>query len=150
MTSNVDFFFSKSSYESELVLQNKLAMMLKMRSMMFRECGVPIDQPVSQFCDNLEVVRTINKEHLLNSGPSKFMSRNLFQLFAEVVMKIIRFLWIKSKLNKADIGTKDLRGTDFTRLADQTFSRLEPLVDPDPKVVSKRKSQEDSEDKSNK
>jgi hypothetical protein len=124
MTSNVEKFFSKSSYESELVLQNKLAMMLKMRAMMFRECGIPIPQPMIQQCDHLEVVRVMNKEHLLNSGPTKFMSRNLFQLFAEVVNKIINFIWVKSTGNRADIGTKDLRGSQFQTLADQTFSRL--------------------------
>ena len=42
-------------------------------------------------------------------------------------------------MNKADIGTKDLRGNEFTRLADQTFSRLVELVDIDPKADSKRK-----------
>ena len=78
------------------------------------------------------------------------MSRNLFQLFAEVVMKIIRFLWVSSTMNKADIGTKDLRGNNFTRLADQTFSRLIELKDTDPKVVSIGNSKEDSEEKSNK
>ena len=75
------------------------------------------------------------------------MSRNLFQLFAEVVMKIIRFLWVSSTMNKADIGTKDLRGNNFTRLADQTFSRLIELKDTDPKVVSTGNSKEDSEEK---
>ena len=63
-------------------MQNKLAMMLKMRAQMFRECGVPIPHPMIQTCDHLEVVKEMNKEHLLNSGPTKFMSRNLFQLFA--------------------------------------------------------------------
>jgi hypothetical protein len=135
MTSNVEKFFSKSSYQSELVLQNKLAMMLKMRAQMFRECGVPIPHPMIQSCDHLEVVREMNKEHLLNSGPTKFMSRNLFQLFAEVVNKIINFLWVASKLNRADIGTKDLRGSQFQILADQTFSRLVGL--PDEEVIPK-------------
>ena len=82
-----------------------------------------------QQCDHLEVVREMNKEHLLNSGPTKFMSRNLFQLFAEVVNKIINFLWVRSKSNRADIGTKDLRGEQFQIMADQTFSRLKPLPD---------------------
>jgi len=135
MTSNVEKFFSKSSYESELVLQNKLAMMLKMRAMMFRECGIPILQPMIQQCDHLEVVKEMNKEHLLNSGPTKFMSRNLFQLFAEVVNKIINFLWVASSLNRADIGTKDLRGSQFQTLADQTFSRLVGL--PGEEVIPK-------------
>ena len=52
------------------------------------------------------------------------MSRNIFQLFAEVVNKILNFIWVKSKRNLADIGTKDLRGAQFQLLADQTFSRL--------------------------
>ena len=127
MTANVEKFFSKSSYQSELVLQNKLAMMMKMRAQMFRECGIPIPQPMTQQCDHLEVVREMNKEHLLNSGPTKFMSRNLFQLFAEVVSKILNFVWVPSKLNRADIGTKDLRGAHFQELAEQTFSRLNLL-----------------------
>jgi hypothetical protein len=124
MTANVEKFFSKSSYESELVLQNKLAMMMKRTMLMFKECGIPIAQPMNQSCDHLEVVKTMNQEHLLKSGPSKFMSRNIFQLFAEVVNKIINFEWVKSKRNLADIGTKDLRGTQFQLLAEQTFSRL--------------------------
>ena len=57
------------------------------------------------------------------------MSRNLFQLFAEVINKIINFIWIASKMNRADIGTKDLKGAQFQVLADQTFSRLNPLPD---------------------
>jgi len=136
MSSNVEKFLSKSSYESELVLQNKLAMMMKRTMLMFRECGVWIDQPMNQSCDHLEVVKTMNKEHLLKSGPSKFMSRNLFQLFAEVVNKIINFLWVASRLNRADIGTKDLRGSQFQTLADQTFSRLVGL--PDEEVIQNK------------
>jgi len=135
MSSNVEKFLSKSSYESELVLQNKLAMMMKRTMLMFRECGVQIAQPMNQSWDHLEVVKTMNKEHLLKSGPSKFMSRNLFQLFAEVVNKIINFLWVASRLNRADIGTKDLRGSQFQTLADQTFSRLVGL--PDEEVIPK-------------
>ena len=135
MSSNVEKFLSKSSYESELVLQNKLAMMMKRTMLMLRECGIPIPQPMIQQCDHLEVVREMNKEHLLNSGPTKFMSRNLFQLFAEVVNKIITFLWVASRLNRADIGTKDLRGSQFQTLADQTFSRLVGL--PDEEVIPK-------------
>jgi hypothetical protein len=131
MTSNVEKFFSKSSYESELVLQNKLAMMMKMRALMFTECGVPIPRPMIQKCDHLEVVREMNKEHLLNSGPTKFMSRNLFQLFAEVVNNLINFRWVRSKGNRADIGTKDLKGSNFQVLADQTFSRLVGLPEDD-------------------
>ena len=127
MSSNVEKFLSKSSYESELVLQNKLAMMMKRTMLMFNECGIQVSTPMIQHCDHLEVVRTINKEHLLKSGPTKFMSRSLFQLFAEVVNKIINFVWIKSKRNRADIGTKDLQGKQFQILADQTFSRLKDL-----------------------
>ena len=135
MSSNVEKFQSKSSYESELVLQNKLAMMMKRTMLMLRECGIHIPQPMIQQCDHLEVVKEMNKEHLLNSGPTKFMSRNLFQLFAEVVNKIINFLWVASRLNRADIGTKDLRGSQFQTLADQTFSRLVGL--PGEEVIPK-------------
>ena len=99
-------------------------MMMKRTMLMFIESGIPIAQPMNQSCDHLEVVKTMNQEHLLKSGQSKFMSRNLFKLFAEVINKIINFLWVKSKRNLADIGTKDLRGTQFHILADQTFSRL--------------------------
>ena len=52
------------------------------------------------------------------------MSRNIFQLFAEVINKILNFIWVKSERNLADIGTKDLRGAQFQLLANQTFSRL--------------------------
>jgi hypothetical protein len=48
-------------------------------------------------------------------------------LFAEVVNKILNFVWVPSKLNRADIGTKDLRGAHFQELAEQTFSRLNLL-----------------------
>ena len=46
MTSNVEKFLSKSSYESELVLQNKLAMMMKRTMMLFEVSGVPIAKPM--------------------------------------------------------------------------------------------------------
>ena len=42
---------------------------------------------------------------------------------------IINFLWVKSKLNRADIGTKALQGSQFQLLADQTFSRVNQLPD---------------------
>jgi len=131
MSSNVEKFMSKSSYESEIVLQNKLAMMGKRTAQLFEEIGLPMSLPMKQYCDHPEVVNTANREHLLKSGPSKFMSRNLFQLFAEVVNKIINFLWVSTKLNRADIGTKALQGTQFQLMADQTFSRLQGLPEID-------------------
>ncbi len=75
--------------------------------------------PMNQYRDHQEVVNTANREHLLKSGQSKFMSRNLFQLFAEVLNKIINFLWVSTKLNRADIGTKALQGTQFQLISKQ-------------------------------
>jgi len=86
----------------------------------------------------MAVVNTANQEHLLKYGQSKFMSRNLFQLFAEVINKVINFLWVPTKQNRADIGTKPLQGSQFTELAEQTFSRVVPL--------SSEESVEESED----
>ena len=130
MTSNVEKFQSKSSYESEIVLQNKLAMMGKRTAQLFAEIGLPMPMPMKQYCDHQAVVNTANQEHLLKSGQSKFMSRNLFQLFSEVESGTIDFRWVKSEDNSADIGTKPLQGSQFQTQADQTFSRLEGLSDP--------------------
>ena len=142
MTANVEKFFSKSSFQSELVLQNKLAMMGKRTMLMFKELKITVPSPMTQFCDHLEVVKTMNKEHLLNSGGTKFMSRNLFQLFAEVLSRVIDFFWVSSERNLADIGTKPLQGKQFVLLADQTFSRLVGLPEEDSKEDSRNISEE--------
>ncbi len=144
MSVNVEKFLSKSSYESEIVLQNKLAMMGKRTALLFAEIGIVITPPIQQYCDHLEVVNTANKEHLLKSGQTKFMSRNLFQLFAEVLNKIISFLWVSSKRNLADIGTKPVQGSQYKLLADQTFSRLVGLPEETLEEISEDAPEEES------
>ena len=124
MTCNKEKFQSKSSYDSELTNQNKLCMIGKWWYLIFKECGIIVELPIEMFCDNEAVVTTNNQEHILKGGSSKFMTRNLFQLFHEVKQGLISSKWISTHNNGADIGTKNLQGRKFTEFARRTFSRL--------------------------
>ena len=95
---------------------------------LFEECGIPI-RAIEQYCDNEAVVTTNNQEHILKGGSTKFMNRNLFQLFHEVKQGIIKSMWISTDENEADIGTKNLKGSKYKKFAQRTFSRLEVVDD---------------------
>jgi hypothetical protein len=124
-----------SSYESELVVQNKLALKgIKMYEIL-TELSIEVPLPMAMYSDNEAAVITANQEHINKMGRSKFMNRKLFYLYNQVCAGLIKPTWISTAENDADIGTKPLMGSLYDYLSNRQFSRMfcEPILNVTPK-----------------
>jgi len=113
-----------------------------------RALGVPIDGPVMMYGDNQSVI-------LSSTMPSsvlkkKHLSCCYFRIREAIAARIIRFEYVKSSRNYADLMTKPLPRHEFKKLVDpllfrndpnQTMDEKELVLVPDeiePEVVSTR------------
>jgi hypothetical protein len=115
---------TQSSYESELVVQNKLCDKGIKTYLMLVELSIPVSLPMLMYSDNEAAVITANQEHIHKMGRSKFMNRKLFYLHNHVVDGFVKPTWIATEENDADVGTKPLMGSHFDYLSNRQFSRL--------------------------
>jgi len=121
---------TQSSYESEMVVQNKLSDKGVKTYLMLTELSVPVALPMMMYSDNEAAVITANQEHINKMGRSKFMNRKLFYLHNLVVDGFVKPTWIATEENDADVGTKPLMGSHFDYLSNRQFSRLHYETDP--------------------
>jgi hypothetical protein len=115
---------TNSSYESELIVQNKLSDKGILVAKIFKELHIPHDLPMIMFSDNEAAVLTASTEHINKMGRSKFMNRKLFYLHDKVVDGWIKPTWIETGNNDSDLGTKNIMGSHYDVLANRQFSRM--------------------------
>ncbi len=115
---------TNSSYESELIVQNKVCQKGIKTYLILEELGVKVPKPMTMYSDNEAAVLTANQEHINKLGRSKFMSRKMFYLHDEVIKGSIKPTWIATEEMDADIGTKHLKGSLYDYLSNRSFSRL--------------------------
>jgi len=112
-----------SSYESELIVQNKVCQKGIKTSLILEELGIVVPKPMVMYSDNEAAVLTANQEHINKMGRSRFMNRKIFYLYEEVRKGIIKPTWIATEQMDADIGTKHLKGSLYDYLSNRSFSR---------------------------
>jgi hypothetical protein len=113
-----------SSYESELIVQNKVCQKGIKTFMILEELGIAVPKPMTMYSDNEAAVLTANQKHINKMGRSKFMNRKIFYLHDEVIKGNIKPTWIATEEMDADIGTKHLKGSHYDYLSNRSFSRL--------------------------
>ena len=122
-SSNREQKVTASSYESELIVQNRAVDKgLKLLEVL-EELQIKVSTPIILYSDNEAAVTTAQNKHINKSGRSKYMNRQLFHLNESVVKGVIDPKWISTLDMDADIGTKPLVGPIFHKLASKTFSR---------------------------
>jgi len=126
-SSNRESKITSSSYESELIVQNRAVEKgLKAKEFLI-ELGIKIkNKPIILYSDNEAAVLTSKVPHINKSGRTKFMNRQLFHLHQYVTDSQIAPTWISTEEMDADIGTKPLSGKTFIKLAERQFSRKIP------------------------
>ena len=113
-----------SSYESELIVQNKVCQKGIKTFMILEELGIAVPKPMTMYSDNEAAVLTANQKHINKMGRSKFMNRKIFYLHDEVIKGNIKPTWVATEEMDADIGTKHLKGSHYDYLSNRSFSRL--------------------------
>jgi len=118
---------TSSSYESELIVQNRAVEKgLKAKEFLI-ELGINIgNEPIKLYSDNEAAVLTSQVPHINKSGRTKYMNRQLFHLNQYVTNGTIEPTWISTDEMDADIGTKPLSGALFHKFAERQFSRNIP------------------------
>ncbi len=114
---------TQSSYESELVVQNKLCDKVIKTYLMLVELSIPVSLPMLMYSDNDAAVITANQEYIIKIYCSKFMNRILFYLHNQVVDGFA------TEENDADVGAKPLMSSHCDYLSNRQFSRLYYCID---------------------
>ncbi len=120
---------TNSSYESELIVQNKVSDKGILVAKMFKELRIPYELPMVMYSDNEAAVLTASTEHINKMGRSKFMNRKLFYLHDKVVDGWVQPTWIETGNNDSDLGTKNIMGSHYEVLANRQFSRMHGSIE---------------------
>ncbi len=75
------------------------------------------------YCDNLATVNQTKERHLNVSGKCQYYAHLLSFLNQRVKTQDVITEWIKTEEMNADLGTKNLSGALFLKLAERTFGR---------------------------
>jgi len=113
-----------SASESEATAQVDLTKMGEVYHTRLLEIQESTPIPLA-YCDNLVTVNQSKERHLNTSGKSQFYAHLLHFLNQRVRESDVTTKWIISEEMNADVGTKNLFGAPFFKLADRTFSRRE-------------------------
>jgi hypothetical protein len=140
---------TNSSYESELIVQNKVCQKGIKTYLILEELGIVVPKPMVMYSDNAAAVITANQEHINKMGRSKFMNRKIFYLHDQVVAGVIKPTWIATEEMDADIGTKQLKGSLYDYLSNRSFTRqhYEPDDDSEFEESPEDYAESDREDK---
>jgi len=126
-SSNREQKITASSYESELIVQNRAVDKGLKTKEVLSELGIEIgNKPITLYSDNQAAVDTALVAHINKAGRTKYMNRQLFHLNEHVTNGNIKPVWISTLEMDADIGTKPLSGALFLKLAERQFSRNIP------------------------
>ena len=118
---------------SKMILETIVQSSLGQRGIFFynqlTELGVKVPLPMIMHCDNEAAVTLANRKEINVLGRTKYFNRLIWKIQEAVSSNMVKPTWCASEDMDSDMGTKALMGSNFDRVSNRSFSRMNPTIE---------------------
>ena len=124
MNSSKQKYVTDSSCESEVIVQSNLGQHGIYFYNQLTQLGIDVPLPMLMYCDNEAAVTLADRKEINVLGRTKYFNRLIWKIHEAVSDNMVKPTWIASGDMDADMGTKALMGSNFDRVSNRSFSRM--------------------------
>ena len=124
MNSSKQKYVTDSSCESETIVQSSLGQNGIFFYNQLKQMQVHVPLPMLMYCDNEAAVTLADRREINVLGRTKYFNRLIWKIHEAVASNMVKPTWIATAEMDADMGTKALMGSNFDRISNRSFSRM--------------------------
>jgi hypothetical protein len=128
MNSSKQKYVTDSSCESEIIVQSSLGQHAIFFYNQLTQLDVHVPLPMVMYCDNEAAVTLADRKEINVLGRTKYFNRLIWKIHEAVADNMVKPTWIASAEMDADMGTKPLMGSNFDRVSNRSFTRMQENV----------------------